>query len=243
MNFLTTAVPTWVSIFFLVAISISVLMVANLVKNAANQANLGETKANSLFKTVILFFGIYLFYTGVMSFTGIWQENTLPPKILLFTALPLFIFLNLIIANTKIYKTLLANVSLQALVGVHIFRFIGVFFLITNAYGALPTKFAYIAGFGDILTAFFSIFVVKALDAKKSYAKNLTLAWNVFGICDIISVLANAILTTKLSIATGSQGVVEIANFPFCLIPAFAPATIIFLHICVFRKVLEESFN
>jgi hypothetical protein len=240
MNILTTAVPSWVSILFLVAMSISVFMVANLVKNAANQANLGEKKPNSLFKMVILFFGIYLFYTAGMSFTGIWQKNSLPPKILLFTALPLFIFLNLVVANTKIYKTLLSKVSLQALVGVHIFRFIGVFFLITNAYGALPTKFAYIAGFGDILTAFFSIFVIKALDAKKSDAKNLTLAWNIFGIFDILSVLISAILTTKLSIETDSKGIIEMTYFPFCFIAAFAPAVIIFLHISVFRKLFGK---
>ena len=146
-------------------------------------------------------------------------------------------FLLLVVSNSKLHKTLLQNTTLQSLVQLHLFRLIGVFFLITNAYGAIPTKFAYIAGIGDIATALTSVFVSRAIINKKSYSKPLTIAWNIFGILDIVSVLTTAILTTKISIESGSLGVEEMANFPFCLIPAFAPATIIFLHLAIFKKL------
>ena len=70
--------------------------------------------------------------------------------------------------------------------------------------------------------------------------QTLTIAWNIFRLLDIISVLTTAIITTNLSIETGSQGVTEIANFPLCLIPAFAPATIILLHLTMFRTLWSE---
>jgi hypothetical protein len=93
---------------------------------------------------------------------------------------------------------------------------------------------------GDITTAIASIFVVKAIEQKKNYARALTIAWNIFGILDIISVIVSALVVTNLSIQTGAQGVQEIANFPFCLIPAFAPATIIFMHYLVFKKLFTK---
>jgi hypothetical protein len=240
MNILTTAVPQWVSILFLLTILIPIFMIANVAKQSAIKANLYNQKVKWVYKSILIFYGVYFIYVSLTSFTGIFLENTLPPKILFYTVFPLLAFLLLVVSNLKLYKIILQNAALQSLVQVHLFRLIGVFFLIINAYGAIPTKFAYIAGIGDIATALLSIFVAKAITNKKTYAKPLTIAWNIFGLLDIVSVLTTAIITTKISIDTGSQGVTEIANFPFCLIPAFAPATIIFLHLTIFRKLWND---
>lgn len=241
MNILTTAVPQWVSILFLLTIPIPIFMIANVARQSAVNASLDQQKVKWIHRIILIFYGLYFVYVSLMSFTGIFLENTLQPKILFYTVFPLLALLLLVVPNLKLYKTVLQNATLQSLVQVHLFRLIGVFFLITNAYGAIPTKFAYIAGIGDIATALLSIFVAKAIANKKSYSKPLTIAWNIFGLLDIVSVLTTAIITTKLSIETGSQGVTEIANFPFCLIPAFAPATIIFLHMCIFKKIKMEK--
>jgi hypothetical protein len=240
MNILTTAVPQWVSVLFLLTIPIPIFMIANVAKQSAINTNLDSQKLKLIYRSILIFYGLYFSYVSFASFTDVFLENTLPPKILLYTFFPLLAFLLLVVSNLKLYKTILQNATLQSLVQVHLFRLIGVFFLITNVYGAIPTKFAYIAGIGDIATALLSIFVAKAIANKKTYAKPLTIAWNIFGLLDIVSVLTTAIITTKLSIDTGSQGVTEIANFPFCLIPAFAPATIIFLHLAIFRKLWNE---
>jgi hypothetical protein len=240
MNILTTAVPQWVSILFLLTIPIPIFMIANVAKLGAINANLESPKVKLIYKSILIFYGLYFTYVSLTSFTGVFLENTLPPKILVYTVFPLLAFLLLFISNLKLYKIILQNSTLQSLVQVHLFRLIGVFFLITYIYGAIPTKFAYIAGIGDIATALLSVFVARVIRNKKTYSKPLTIAWNIFGLLDIVSVLTIAIITTKLSIDTGSQGVTEIANFPFCLIPAFAPATIIFLHLTIFRKLWNE---
>lgn len=240
MEIFTSTVPQWVSILFLLIIPIPVLMIANIARQGAINAGFELQKPKQVFLYVLLFFAIYFCYVSTMSFTGLFQQNTLPPLIVLLTTLPLLIFFTLIVSNLKVYKKIIESLSLDAIVLVHVFRFIGIFFLILNAYGAIPTKFAYIAGFGDIATAVTSIFVAKAIKSKKRYAKKLTLAWNIFGILDIVSVLTAAIVTTKLSIETGSQDVLEITKFPFCLIPGFAPATILFLHFIVFKKLVKD---
>ena len=238
---LTTAIPNWVSILFLLSISIPIYMIANVARQGAINAKLEPQKSSGIFMSILLFFGLYFAYTSVLSFKGIFLENTLPPKIFFYTAFPLFAFLFLVISNLKVYKTIVQNVALESLVQVHLFRLIGIFFFITSAYDAIPTKFALIAGIGDLTTALTSIFVVSAIKNNKSYSKPLLIAWNIFGLLDIVSVLATAIITTKLSIATGSQDLTAIGIFPFCLIPAFAPATIIFLHVSIFRKLGMEK--
>ena len=146
-------------------------------------------------------------------------------------------------SNGKCYlhQVRIDNVSLQSLIRLHIFRFVGVFFLITYTYGALPKVFALGGGIGDIFAAGTAIFVAKAVEQKKSYARSLTFVWNIIGLLDIINVAVTAVITTKMSIENGTQGVVTIADFPFCWIPAFAPATIVFLHLMIFKKLRLEK--
>jgi hypothetical protein len=241
MENVISSVPAWVSLLFLLAIPVPVFMIANLVKQGAMNASFTESKSKQLYWMVIGFYAVFLGYASVMSFTGIFLTQSIPPRVVLFTTLPLIAFLGFVVSNLKIYNTILHNIKLESLVSVHIFRLIGSFFIIVNAFGAIPTAFAYIAGLGDITMALTSIFVAKAIANKKTYTKPLTIVWNTFGIFDIISVLTSAIITTKISLATGSQGVIEISKFPFSLIPSFAAATIIFLHISIFRRI-KTSF-
>ncbi len=111
------------------------------------------------------------------------------------------------------------------------------FFVLLAVHNALPKPFAYIAGFGDMITALSSIFVVKAIQQQKTHAKKLTYIWNVFGTIDILFTAIAANVLTKISIDTGAMGVDTLAMFPFCIIPAFAPPTILLLHWVIFQKL------
>jgi hypothetical protein len=237
MNTITTAVPLWVSVLFLMTIPIPIAMIARLVKQGAVNADFTKSKSVQLYWIVIVFFSLFLCYASVMSLTGIFLKSSIPPRVVLYTTIPLMLFLAIVVSNLKMYKTILHNIPLESLVKIHIFRLIGSFFLIINAFGAIPTAFAYMAGLGDITVALASILVAKAIVNKKPYWKSLTIAWNIFGILDIISVLVSAIVTTRMAMATGTQGVIEISKFPFSLIPSFAAATILFLHVSIFRKL------
>lgn len=145
------------------------------------------------------------------------------------------------VGRTRLYRKVLSRIALADLVRIHIFRLIGSFFLILAFYETLPPAFALIAGFGDVLTALTSLFVAAAIHQKKSYAVPLTFAWNTFGLLDILATATMAFFLTKISIETGARGVDTLAAFPFCYIPAFAPATIIFLHLSVYRKLIQAK--
>jgi len=237
MSYFSDLVPLWVSILFLIVIPIPVFMIANLAK----KGSLPSQNGRRIQFAVLLFYSLYFIYVGVACFSGVFEEVTLPPKILKFTMIPLLLFLMMVVFNLNVYKAILKKLDLSALVRLHIFRLIGAFFLILGFYNALPPTIALIAGGGDIITALGSIFVAAKLQENSTYARKLTFAWNTFGFLDIIATSATAFILTKISIETGSQGVDMLGVFPFCFIPAFAPATILFLHISIYRKLLMKG--
>ena len=141
--------------------------------------------------------------------------------------------------KTKWFKFVFEYIKLDQLILIHLFRFVGVFFFLAYYYESIPKEFAYIGGTGDILTAILVIPVVMALRKEFSFAKQLVWVWNIIGLLDILSVLTTATILTRLAVENSDSGVQQFGTFPFSWIPAFAPATIIFLHLLIFRKLKE----
>ena len=156
---------------------------------------------------------------------------------MLFTTFPFAFFLFLYLARTKAFKTFIEKVALDKLVGVHIFRVIGIFFILLYHHNALPKWFAMIAGSGDVITAITGIWVAGLIRKRKYNFKKITWYWNTFGLIDIIYTAVSANVLTKLSIDNGIMGVDTLAIFPFYYIPAIAPPIIVFLHYATYLKL------
>jgi hypothetical protein len=228
--------PEWLSWVFPLAMIFPVIMIATFARK-----NSSTHQQSLVFGSILLFFISYFSYVFVAGNLGLFQAASLPPKILLLTTFPYALFLFLIIDKFSITKQIFDKAQLHDLVGLHIFRLIGSTFIILALYDSLPKPFAFIAGLGDVITAITSIFVVKSIKNNEKYAKKLTLFWNTFGLIDIITTAILANVLTKISMDTGAMGVDTLAKFPFSLIPAFAPPTIIFLHVLIYRKLKKIS--
>ena len=200
----------------------------------------GKAQLRNGFAKTLGFYLVYLTLVSIASLIGFYDEVMLPPKIVATTTFPFAVVLIVYFSTNQCIAATNA-LSLETLVGVHIFRLVGSFFIVLFLLGQLPKPFALIAGLGDVITALSSIWVVRAIRQQKPYARRLTWVWNTFGLLDILATSAMAILFTKWSIDTGAQGVEFLAAFPFCFIPAFAPPTIIFLHFLVIRKLREAE--
>lgn len=235
MNTLTHYfVPEWISIAFLLTIPLPFILIALFVRSASK-----NTPHKKTFAIVVLFFILYLIYIAIASYLGWFNHVSLPPRVLLLTTFPFAFLLFIVIEKTQVFKDIIENAALESLVKLHIFRVIGIFFILLAVHDALPKPFAFIAGIGDVLTAICSVFVAKAIQDKKSYAKKLTSYWNIFGAVDIMFTAIAANVLTKISMDTGAMGVDTLAFFPFCIIPAFAPPMILFLHWTIFKKIKE----
>lgn len=233
-------IPTWMSVLFLIVIPAPIIMIAAVAKKGAGLSPSLSGCASMIRTGILIFYLLYLTYVTIGSQLGWYDQLMLPPKILLFTMFPLVAFLLGVVFNLPQYKEIVRHIPLADLVGLHIFRLIGSFFLLLFLVGVLPKPIGLIAGIGDLVTAISSIYVANAIRNGKPFARKLTIAWNTFGLLDIIATSATALILTKLSIDHGTMGVEGLAIFPFCFIPAFAPATIIFLHLTVYRKLFIE---
>ena len=127
-------------------------------------------------------------------------------------------------------------VDLRWLIGLHLTRFVGVYFLVLSARGSLPAGFARPAGIGDIIIAAAagSILLVPQLRRRK-----ILLIWNVLGLIDIVFVAFSALrfgLRDWLSMA-------PLREIPLSLLPTFLVPLIIASHILIFIRLWRATVD
>jgi hypothetical protein len=234
-----STIPLWVIVLFIASFLYSIVLIANPAKQAALNAGITSEKARNIQFGIIGFYVIYLVYVSIFALKGAFYIYSLPPKIMIYAAIPLIVVLFVIVGNTRLFKKLLRAITLESLITLHIFRLLGVLFILLYFYHLLPADLAFSAGMGDITTALLAFPVAKMVSKGKSWSIKAVYAWNVFGILDILALLVIVAITTKNSMITGERGDLEMTIFPFVWFPAFAPATILFLHTAVFRKLQQ----
>ena len=79
-----------------------------------------------------------------------------------------------------------ANVPQSWIVGVQLYRVLGVIFLVLYASGKIPGAFALPAGIGDVLTGLLAPIVALGYARGRPGAERRVLAWNVFGLLDLV---------------------------------------------------------
>lgn len=226
-----SAMPLWAIVIFIAGFLYSIAFLTKPIKRAALNAGMTLQKARNIQIGVFVFYVAYLTYVSVFALKGVFDVDAVPPKVFVWAALPLMVILFGFIGNTRLFKTLLQSITLESLIAVHVFRVLGMFFLLLYGYHLLPDKFAFSADLGDLITAVLALPVARMASKRKPGWKAAVYAWNIFGILDIVNLLTIAVII-------GANGNLrEMAVFPFVWFPAFAPATILFLHTVVFRKL------
>jgi hypothetical protein len=232
--------PLWATVLFIAGFLYSITFISNPAKRAALNAGFAPARSRNIQLGIFGFYILYLAYTSILSLTGVFYVVSLPPKVMLFTSIPLFVLLFVIVGNTKLFKQLLRSTKLESLIGLHVFRLLGVFFLLLYFYHFLPRPMAFSSGIGDIVTAILALPVARMVAKGKPGSITVAYVWNIFGILDIISLLTIVAISAKQAVGgTVEREDMEMTMFPFVWFPAFAPATILFLHAAIFRKLQE----
>ncbi|MDF2430395.1 MAG: hypothetical protein JWP44_26 [Mucilaginibacter sp.] len=238
-NYISGA-PLWVIVLFIASFLYSIAFLTKPVKQAALNAGMTLRQSRNIRIGILGFYMLYLAYVSVLALKGVFNVNSIPPKVMVLAGLPLMIILFGFIGNTGLFKKLLRSITLESLVAIHVFRLVGVFFIILYCYHLLPAKFAFSAELGDIITALLALPVAKMVSKEKPWWKTAVYAWNIFGMLDIVNLLVLAVIIAKNDIVAGAKGdLTEMTIFPFVWFPAFAPATILFLHTVIFRKLQQ----
>lgn len=225
-------VPFWIKAGFLLAIPLLPILTTLLVRSTFQQPDSARVS-----RRIGLFFLVYIGYVYLLGNAGFYKLAVFPPRVILLTTLPLALFLFIAVTRSDWYKKFIENVALDKLVQVHIFRLIGIFFLLLGYHDALPIWFSTIAGIGDVLTALTSLWIGALIRKQKHSFKAYTWIWNSIGLIDILFTAISANVLTKLSIDQGIMGVDTLTTFPFYFIPALAPPIIVFLHYSIYLKL------
>jgi hypothetical protein len=134
------------------------------------------------------------------------------------------------------FRAWLAAVDLRLAIAVHLSRFVGIYFLMLYARGLLPFDFAVLGGWGDIavaVTALALIVVARDLTAHRG----LLLIWNVFGLIDIVFVVATAARIARADPA--SMG--PLRYLPLSLLPTYFVPLIIASHVLIFWRLARAG--
>ncbi len=149
------------------------------------------------------------------------------PQALLITLAAGYLFL---LSRTS--REIIAGIPMHWLIAIQTFRILGGVFLVRYFQGDLPAVFAIPAGVGDVLTGIFAPLVAYWWFVGKPYARGAAIAWNLFGMADLI----NAVILGWLT-GGGGGGIV----FPIVLIPTYAVPRAFLIHSYALIGLLRKT--
>lgn len=129
------------------------------------------------------------------------------------------------------------------LVGVQLYRALGVIFILLLGAGLLPPQFALPAGWGDIGVGLLAPIVVWMTLRRPGAGSAAILAWNAFGLLDLAVAVATGVLTSPSPLQTLSLDAPNelISAFPLVMVPVFAVPLSVLLHVASLTKLARDS--
>ncbi|HLC10888.1 MAG TPA: hypothetical protein VJL56_03470 [Candidatus Bathyarchaeia archaeon] len=153
-----------------------------------------------------------------------------------------------LLSRSSTLNAVIAAIPLPWLVGVQLYRVLGLNFLVLYALGSLPAEFAIPAGVGDVVVGLTAPVVGYLFYKGYRWSCLAVLGWNIVGILDLVVAVATGFLSSPgpfqvLALETPNE---LITAFPLVLVPVFAVPLSILLHLAALKRlkaVLEVASN
>jgi hypothetical protein len=185
---------------------------------------------------------VLLAWYGVSTYLAV-HDVFRASRVTKFPALPLAVFLPIIaglwwIFRSRIMAQVIDATPLSWLIGVQVYRVIGVVFLILLGAGQLPREFALPAGSGDVLVGLLALLVAWVVRSGSKRALMAAYVWNALGILDFVVAMATGFLTSPGPLhllAVEHPNLIGTA-YPLVMIPAFlVPFSSILHGLCLWK--------
>lgn len=137
---------------------------------------------------------------------------------------------------SKSFRDWLRALDLRAIVALHLTRYVGFYFLWLYGRGELPYRFAVPGGWGDIIVATGAIVILASWTGFGS-RRPVLLIWNVYGLIDILFVVATA--ATEAMAVPASMA--ALLRMPLCLLATFLVPLIISSHLLIFARLATRG--
>lgn len=187
--------------------------------------------------------GLWFITAFIGGMLNIFNQPGVPPvNVGLFVLLPIAGFTYAYLESAKV-RHALDSLPLWGITLAHVWRFVGLGFVIGAVLLSLPPQFGYPEGVGDAIAAFFAIPLALALRKPDHSPKLHTafVAWNIFGLVDLLSAITLGILYSPSSFGVLRSGISTEAMtiFPVNLIPTFFLPLFILLHMLALKRRKE----
>jgi hypothetical protein len=144
----------------------------------------------------------------------------------------------LIVASwlSQSFRDWLRALDLRAVLALHLTRFVGFYFLWLYGRGELPYRFAVPGGWGDIIVATAAAII---LASRPGFGRKriVLLLWNVYGLADILVVVATAAAEGRAAPAS----MAALLRMPLSLLATFLVPLIISSHLLIFTRLRTGS--
>jgi len=232
-------VPNYLPYYVLsgsVAIIVAILFGLRAAVNRSNWSN--DTQSRAIFISTVVLIGWFAAALG-LALLGVYQgASDRIPTIQYGIFTPILIG-GLLIWRSSSVAQVIDAVPQHWLVGVQVYRAVGVIFLILYADGKLPGLFAWPAGLGDVLVGVIAPIVAISFVRNPRQNGDLVNAWNWFGIFDLVVALTTGLVTSpsRLQLFAFDLPNELISAFPLVLIPTFLVPVSILLHVASLAKL------
>jgi len=188
-------IPTYLPYFVLTGTAATLIAILYGLNRALADADWPtRDRTRTLLASAVILVG-WLVAAIALGAMGVYDVNASEvPTIQYGIVLPILIGA-IMIWQSEAAKRIIDAVPQEWLVGVQLYRALGVIFLILYATGKLPGLFAWPAGIGDIAIGLLAPVVGLAYARAPRKAASLVAAWNVFGILDLMIAVGTGFMT------------------------------------------------
>lgn len=162
----------------------------------------------------------------------------------LFLLVPIVGFASAYLLSTRV-RHAVDSLPLWIVTISHVWRFVGLGFVIGAVVNVLPVQFGYPAGLYDIAVAALCLPLAFAI-RRRAFSPGLRtafIAWNVFGLIDLIFAVTTGVLYSEGSFGVLRTGVSTrlMSTFPVNMIPTFFVPLFILLHMLALKRSREVA--
>ena len=136
----------------------------------------------------------------------------------------------------KSFRDWLNALDLRAIVGLHLTRFVGLYFLWLYGRGELPFRFAVPGGWGDIIVAAGAVVILVGWSGF-GRRRAVLFIWNLYGLIDILFVVATAAAEAMAMPAS----MAALLRMPLSLLATFVVPLIISSHLFIFARLRRRA--
>jgi outer membrane protein TolC len=230
----------------LLSIVLAALTMCAVLAFYARRSGLGAAGADRFAPVVAVTVCGWLALAGALAAAGAFQADE--ARVIPTVAFPLVAGLLgglVALARSTTLNVVLDAVPLPWLVGIQVYRLIGVLFLVHYAAGRLPGEFAIPAGVGDALVGFAAPVVAYALHRHHRWAHGAAIVWNTAGLADLVIAVGAGVLSApgQLQMVAFDDPNRLITAFPLVLVPVFSVPLWILLHLAALRKQVRYPMH